>query len=144
MFGMCNTKLHIADKNRRRVELSSSVLLKTLGKLRSLKGTELSVVVMICLLPAGSFWILTLNSRYWLIVINEVKCYEVWMFNQLWYVELQAHIYKALWIYLLPMSLTLSPVIFISIKLSLPGKNDVTYKIDRARCCWLRSNTVAF
>ena len=26
------------------------------------------------------------------------------------------------------MNLTLSPVIFISIKLSLPGKNDVTYK----------------
>ena len=30
--------------------------------------------------------------------------------------------------YLLSMNLALSPVIFISIKLSLPGKNDVTYK----------------
>ena len=33
---------HIAQ-----VELSSSVLLQTLGKLKSLQGTELSVVVMI-------------------------------------------------------------------------------------------------
>ena len=31
-----------------RVELSSSVLLQTLGKLKSLQGTELSVVVVIC------------------------------------------------------------------------------------------------
>ena len=45
--------LHIADKNCRRVELSSSVLLQTLAKLKSLYGTELSVVVVICLL--GSF-----------------------------------------------------------------------------------------
>ena len=80
------TYLRIADKNGRRVELSSSVLLQTLGKLKSLQGTELSVVVVIFLL--GSFWILTLDSRCWLIVINEVKCYEVWMFIQLWYVEL--------------------------------------------------------
>ena len=44
---------HIApDKNRRRVELSSSVLLQTLGKLKSLQGTELSVVVVTCLLGA--------------------------------------------------------------------------------------------
>ena len=34
-------------------ELSSSVLQQTLGKLKSLQGTELSVVVVICLL--GSF-----------------------------------------------------------------------------------------
>ena len=47
-FGICNIKLRIADKNRRRVELSSSVLLQTLGKLKSLQGTELSVVVVIC------------------------------------------------------------------------------------------------
>ena len=48
-------KLRTADKNRRRakVELSSSVLLQTLGKLKSLQGTELSVVVVICFL--GSF-----------------------------------------------------------------------------------------
>ena len=52
-FGICNIQLRIADKNRRRVELSSSVLLQTLGKLKSLQGTELSVVVVICLL--GSF-----------------------------------------------------------------------------------------
>ena len=42
--------------------------------------------------------------------------------------------------YLLPINLTLSPVIFISIKLSLPGKNDVTYKsIERI----VGSNTVS-
>ena len=52
-FGICNIYLSTADKNRRRVELSSSVLLQTLGKLKSLQGTELSVVVVICLL--GSF-----------------------------------------------------------------------------------------
>ena len=42
-----------------RVELSSSVLLQTLGKLKSLNGTELSVVVVICLLEAFEFelWI---------------------------------------------------------------------------------------
>ena len=45
--------LYGPDKNRRRVELSSSILLQTLGKLKSLQGTELSVVVVICLL--GSF-----------------------------------------------------------------------------------------
>ena len=37
------------DKNCGRVELSSSILLQTLGKLKSLQGTELSVVVVICL-----------------------------------------------------------------------------------------------
>ena len=74
----------IAAKNRRRDELWSSVLLQTLGKLNSLQGTELSVVVVIVL---GSFWILTLDSRCWLIEINEVKCYEVLIFIQLWYVE---------------------------------------------------------
>ena len=53
------SSIRTADKNRRRarVELSSSVLLQTLGKLKSLQGTEpgteLSVVVVICLL--GSF-----------------------------------------------------------------------------------------
>ena len=47
-FGICNIQLRIAAKNRRRVELSSSVLLQTLGKLKSLQGTELSVVVVIC------------------------------------------------------------------------------------------------
>ena len=52
-FGICNIQLRTADKNRRRVELSSSVLQQTLGKLKSLQGTELSVVVVICLL--GSF-----------------------------------------------------------------------------------------
>ena len=51
-----------------------------------LLNKKLSVVVVICLL--GSFWILTLNSRCWLIVINEVKCYEVWMLIHLWYIEL--------------------------------------------------------
>ena len=51
--GICNIQLRIADKNRRRVELSSGVLLQTVGKLKSLQGTELSVVVVICLL--GSF-----------------------------------------------------------------------------------------
>ena len=40
----------LSDKDGRRVGLSSSVLLQTLGKLRSLQGTELSVVVVICLL----------------------------------------------------------------------------------------------
>ena len=39
-FGICNIKLRIADKNRRRVELSSSVLRQTLGKLKSLQGTS--------------------------------------------------------------------------------------------------------
>ena len=48
-FGICNIWLRTADKNRRRVELSSSVLLQTLGKLKSRQGTELSVVVFICL-----------------------------------------------------------------------------------------------
>ena len=52
-FGICNIQPRIADKNRRRVELSSSVSLQTLGKLQSLQGTELSVVIVICLL--GSF-----------------------------------------------------------------------------------------
>ena len=54
-FGICNIQLRTADKNRQRarVELSSSVLLQTLGKLKSLQGTELSVVVVFCLL--GSF-----------------------------------------------------------------------------------------
>ena len=52
-FGICNIKFRIADKNCRRVELSSSVLLQTLAKLKSLQGTELLVVVVICLL--GSF-----------------------------------------------------------------------------------------
>ena len=42
-FGICNIQLRIADKNRRRVELSSSVLLQTLAKLRPLQGTDLSV-----------------------------------------------------------------------------------------------------
>ena len=52
-FGICNIKLR-TDKNRRRVELSSRVLQQTLlGKLKSLQGTEHSVVVLICLL--GSF-----------------------------------------------------------------------------------------
>ena len=44
-----------ADKNRRRVELSSSVLLQTLGKLKSLQGTELSVVVLVVICLLGSF-----------------------------------------------------------------------------------------
>ena len=61
-FGICSIKLRIADKNRWRVELSSSVLLQTLWKLKSIQGTELSVVVVICLL--GSFWILTLVKRF--------------------------------------------------------------------------------
>ena len=52
-FGICNTYFRIAAKNRRRVELSSSVLLQTLGKLKSLQGTELSVAAVTCLL--GSF-----------------------------------------------------------------------------------------
>ena len=49
------SSIRTADKNRRRarVELSSSVLLQTLGKLKSLQGTELSVAVVICSL--GSF-----------------------------------------------------------------------------------------
>ena len=46
--GICKIQLRIAAKNRRGVELSSSVLLQTLGKLKSLQGTELSVVVVIC------------------------------------------------------------------------------------------------
>ena len=46
-FRICNIQLRIADKNRRRVELSSSVLLQTLGKFRSLPGIDLSVVVVI-------------------------------------------------------------------------------------------------
>ena len=49
-FGICNIQLRTADKNRRRVELSSSVLLQTLGKRKSIQGTELSEVVAICLL----------------------------------------------------------------------------------------------
>ena len=52
-FGICNIQLRTADKNHRRVELSSSILLQTLRKLKSLQGTELSVVVVIFLL--GSF-----------------------------------------------------------------------------------------
>ena len=49
----------MAAKKRRRVELSSSVLLQTLGKLKLLQGTELSVVVVICLLESFEFqlWI---------------------------------------------------------------------------------------
>ena len=49
---ICNIQLR-TDKNHRRVELSSTVLQQTLGKLKSLQGTERSVVVVICLL--GSF-----------------------------------------------------------------------------------------
>ena len=58
-FGICKIQLRIAVKNSQRVELSSSVLLQTLGKLKSLKGTELSVVVVICLLESFEFelWI---------------------------------------------------------------------------------------
>ena len=58
-FGICKIQLRIAVKNSQRVELSSSVLLQTLGKLKSLNGTELSVVVVICLLEAFEFelWI---------------------------------------------------------------------------------------
>ena len=118
------------DKNRRRTELSSSVLLQISDKLRSLQGTELSVlVVVICLL--GSFWILTLNSRCWLIVINEVKCYEVWMFIQVWYVQLQALIYKALLNILTSDKFhTFSSNFyqhhnFHNLLISSPGKNDV-------------------
>ena len=48
-----SVRFFLADKNRRRVELSSGVSLQTFGKLKSLQGTELSVVVVICLL--GSF-----------------------------------------------------------------------------------------
>ena len=44
---------YIADKNHRRVELSSCNLLQTLGKLKSLQVTELSAAIVICLL--GSF-----------------------------------------------------------------------------------------
>ena len=54
-FGICKIQLRIADKNRRRVKLSSGVLLQTLGKLKSLQGTELSVVVVICLLGSLSY-----------------------------------------------------------------------------------------
>ena len=42
------SSVYLLRKGRRRVELSSSVLLQTLGKLKSLQGTELSVVVVIC------------------------------------------------------------------------------------------------
>ena len=42
----------MADKNHRRVELSSNVLLQTEGKLRSLEGTEFSAIVVICLLES--------------------------------------------------------------------------------------------
>ena len=48
-------ELRIADKNRSRVELSSSVLLQILGKLRSLQGTALLAVVKICLLRSFEF-----------------------------------------------------------------------------------------
>ena len=58
-FGICNIQLCTADKNHRRAELSSSVLLQTLGKIKSLQGTQLLVVVVICLL--GSFWTWTLD-----------------------------------------------------------------------------------
>ena len=52
-YGVYNIQLRI-DNNRRRVELSSCVLQQTLGKLKSVQGKELSVVVVvICLL--GSF-----------------------------------------------------------------------------------------
>ena len=64
----------MAHKNHRRVELSSSVLLQTWGKLRSLQGTELSPIVVICLL--GSLILLTLNSRCVITVI--VKCESVY------------------------------------------------------------------
>ena len=46
-FRICNIQQRMADKNRRRVELSSSVLLQALGKFRSLRSTDLSVVVVI-------------------------------------------------------------------------------------------------
>ena len=53
-FGIRNMWRRIADKKRQRVELSSSVLLQTLEKLKSLQGTELSVVVVIWLLYEDS------------------------------------------------------------------------------------------
>ena len=57
-------ELRTADKNRRRVELSSSVLLQTLGKLKSLQGTELLVVVVICLLGLNfNFGLKVLTDR---------------------------------------------------------------------------------
>ena len=42
------SSVYLLRKGRRRVELSSSVLLQSLGKLESLQGTELSVVAVIC------------------------------------------------------------------------------------------------
>ena len=42
------SSVYLLRKGHRRVELSSSVLLQSLGKLESLQGTELSVVVVIC------------------------------------------------------------------------------------------------
>ena len=53
--------------------------IKPVGKLKSLQGTELSVVVVIRLL--GSFWILTLDLRCWLIVnIGTLYVHELfWM-----------------------------------------------------------------
>ena len=48
----------------RTAEELSSVLLQTLGKLKSLSGTELSVVVVICLLESFEFelWIQGVDS----------------------------------------------------------------------------------
>ena len=42
------SSVYLLRNGRQRVELSSSVLLQTLGKFKSLQGTELSVVVVIC------------------------------------------------------------------------------------------------
>ena len=42
------SSVYLLRNGRQRVELSSSVLLQILGKLKSLQGTELSVVVVIC------------------------------------------------------------------------------------------------
>ena len=55
-FGICNiygSSVQLIRTAEELTERSSSVLQQTLGKLKSLQGTELSVAVVICLL--GSF-----------------------------------------------------------------------------------------
>ena len=97
--------------------------------IRSLQGTEFSVVVVICLL--GLFWTSTLTfykrseTFIWSVTICLFR-YNMYSCNLIFI--------RLFWIYLLPINLTLSLVHFISIITSItfgfsrPGKNDVTYK----------------
>ena len=111
--------LCILHKNRWRVELSISVLLQTLGKLRLLKGTDRSfskscdLFIRIVLKSNFQFKVLTGGNKQSEMLM---KCECLFLYDmhscKLIFIRLS-------WIYLLPINLTLLPVIFISIITSI-------------------------